>query len=386
MASEETLRKEAAALHAQGVKIAEIARRLGRSRQWVYKWIGRKQKGADGWAKSLSNAPRSRASKTCPEVEEMVISSRLKLESSPHMESGAYAIWHDLRSSGVKPPSVATINRILSRRGFSKKKIPYQKSDIDYPQAPINMQIMDLIGPRYLRGGRRYYLLTIISNDTRHAGVYPISGKDAASITNAVVSFWKGYTKPDFLQIDNELSFKGSNRHPRGLGLLLRMALSQNVTPVFIPVGEPWRNGVIERFNQKVERTLLMQKHGSFDALSQHAAEFAEVHNRCHHYSTMGHKTPLQLDEELGEPSAPLDADYMVTTRPELDSFNLNEIRFIRLVRSDLLINVLNTDIKVLPRLAHSYVEAILLINDHRLLINQDGTTQQSIEFTMPLI
>ena len=71
---------------------------------------------------------------------------------------------------------------------------------------------------------------------------------------------------------------------------------------------------------------------------------------------------------------------------PELDPFNLNEIRFIRLVRSDLLINVLNTDIKVLPRLAHSYVEAILLINDHRLLINQDGITQQSIEFTMPLI
>ena len=129
-----------------------------------------------------------------------------------------------------------------------------------------------------------------------------------------------------------------------------------------------------------------MQNHESFDALSQHAAEFAEVHNRCHHYSTMDHKTPLQLDEELGEPSAPLDADYMVTTRPELDSFNLNEIRFIRLVRSDLLINVLNTDIKVLPRLAHTYVEGILLINEHRLLINQDGTTQQSIEFTMPLI
>ena len=165
--------------------------------------------------------------------------------------------------------------------------------------------------------------------------------------------------------MDNELSFKGSNRHPRGLGLLLRSALSQNVTPIFIPVAEPWRNGVIERFNQKVEKTLLTQEHKDFDDLQQHAAEFINTHNSLHHYSTKEHKTPLQLDVELDVPIVRLDPDYQVGERPKLDCLNLNEIHFLRLVRSDYIISVLNTDIEVRPELTYTYVEAILLINEH---------------------
>lgn len=385
MANEETLRLEAADMHAHGIKVAEIARRLGRSRQWVHKWINRQRDCADGWERSLSNAPHSKANKTGDELEALVVSSRVRLDASPHMESGAFAIWHDLSARDIEPPSVATINRILKRRGLTKKKVPYQKSGIDYPEPPLNMQIMDLVGPRYIRGGQRYFLLTIISNDTRHAGVYPILSKSGTDITKSVVAFWKSYTVPDFLQMDNELSFKGSNRHPRGLGMLLRTILSLNVTPIFIPVSEPWRNGVIERFNQKVERTLLTQEHRNFDELQRHAMEFMNTHNQLHHYSTIGHKTPLQLDQELDVPMVRLGADYHVDERPELDSCNLNEIRFIRLVRSDLNISVLNTDIAVIPELMHTYIEAVLLINGHCLLIKQDGTTKQSIEFIMPL-
>lgn len=385
MANEETLRLEAADMHTHGIKVAEIARRLGRSRQWVHKWINRQRDCADGWERSLSNAPHSKANKTGDELEALVVSSRVRLDASPHMESGAFAIWHDLSARGIEPPSVATINRILKRRGLTKKKVPYQKSGIDYPEPPLNMQIMDLVGPRYIRGGQRYFLLTIISNDTRHAGVYPILSKSGTDITKSVVAFWKSYTVPDFLQMDNELSFKGSNRHPRGLGMLLRTILSLNVTPIFIPVSEPWRNGVIERFNQKVERTLLTQEHRNFDELQRHAMEFMNTHNQLHHYSTIGHKTPLQLDQELDVPMVRLGADYHVDERPELDSCNLNEIRFIRLVRSDLNISVLNTDIAVIPELMHTYIEAVLLINGHCLLIKQDGNTKQSIEFIMPL-
>ena len=267
----------------------------------------------------------------------------------------------------------------------ARENATYQKSGIDYPESPQNMHIMDLIGPRYIRGGQRYFLLTIISNDTRHAGVYPILSKSGIDITRSVVAFWKSYTIPDFLQMDNELSFKGSNRHPRGLGVLLRTILSLNVTPIFIPVSEPWRNGVIERFNQKVERTLLTQEHSSFADLQRHAAEFMETHNQLHHYSTLGHMTPLQLNEELQVPIVPMDINYEVVERPELDSSKLNEIRFIRLVRSDLNISILNTDIAIIPKLMHTYVEAILSINEHCLLIKQDGATKQSVQFIMPL-
>lgn len=386
MANEETLRLKAIDMHKHGVKVAEIARKLGRTRQWVHKWINRHRDCTDGWEQSQSNAPHSKANKTSKELEDHVVLSRIKLKGLPHMESGAFAIWHDLRMNGIEPPSVATINRILNRRGMvARENATYQKSGIDYPESPQNMHIMDLIGPIYIRGGQRYFLLTIISNDTRHAGVYPILSKSGEDITKSIVAFWKSYTIPDFLQMDNELSFKGSNRHPRGLGMLLRTVLSLNVTPIFIPVSEPWRNGVIERFNQKVERTLLTQEHSSFAELQRHAAEFMETHNQLHHYSTLGHMTPLQLDEKLQIPNMPLDADYEVTERPELDSCKLNEIRFVRLVRSDLNISVLNTDIAIIPKLMHTYVEAVLLINEHCLLIKQDGMTIQKQQFIMPL-
>ena len=386
MANEESLRIQAIEMQSQGMKVADIARELGRSRQWVHKWINRHREGSDDWQRSLSTSPSRKARRTSADVEDLVVLTRKQLTADPHMESGAFAIWHAISASGVVPPSVATINRILRREGLTNRKVPYQKSGIDYPKAPLNTQIMDLIGPCYIRGGQRFYLLTIIGNDTRHDGVYPILSKSATDITNGVVEFWKSYTIPDFLQMDNELSFKGSNRHPRGLGLLLRTTLSQNVTPIFIPVGEPWRNGVIERFNQKVEKTLLTQEHKDFDDLRLHAAEFMDTHNSLHHYSTKEHKTPLQLDVELEVPIVKLDSDYQVGERPELDCFNLNEIHFIRLVRSDQIISVLNTDIEVRPELTHTYVEAILLINEHQLLVKQDGLLKQRVEFIMPLI
>ena len=63
-----------------------------------------------------------------------------------------------------------------------------------------------------------------------------------------------------------------------------------------------------------------------------------------------------------------------------------NEIHFVRLIRSDLTVNILNTELKVSPSLAHTYVEAVLLVNEHRLLIRQDGKTVQDFWFVMPVI
>lgn len=167
--------------------------------------------------------------------------------------------------------------------------------------------------------------------------------------------------------------------------MLLRTALSLNVVPIFIPASEPWRNGVIERFNQKVEDTLLTQEHNSFEELCSHAQQFVQTHNQEHHYSTMGHKTPAELDQEQAYFIKPLSPDYQLCERPPLDSGNLNEIRFIRLVRSDLTINVLNTVIPVKKELMYTYVEAVLLVNEHRLLLKQDNQVVQSVEFVMPL-
>jgi len=84
---------------------------------------------------------------------------------------------------------------------------------------------------------------------------------------------------PDYLQMDNELSFKGSNRHPRSLGILLRTAICNGVTPIFIPVAEPWRNGVVEKFNETVQKHFLSTQFISLEEMQLKAKEFTEFHN-----------------------------------------------------------------------------------------------------------
>jgi len=65
------------------------------------------------------------------ETEKAVVESRITLQNNPYMESGAFPIMHDLIKRGIKPPSVATINRILKKHGLTETTRRYQKSGID---------------------------------------------------------------------------------------------------------------------------------------------------------------------------------------------------------------------------------------------------------------
>lgn len=135
-----------------------------------------------------------------------------------------------------------------------------------------------------------------------------------------------------------------------------------------------------------MERTLLLQEHRCFEELLEHSCRFVETHNSQYSYSTLGHKTPIELTKEYASFLSPLSDSFTVNKRLPLDCINLNEIRFIRLIRSDRKVNILNTEISVLPKLMHTYVEVCLLVNDHTLLIKQDGKVMQQTEFIMPLL
>jgi hypothetical protein len=74
---------------------------------------------------------------------------------------------------------------------------------------------MDLVGPRYLKGGFGFYLYDIIDVETHFSFTYPVLDKSAKSIAPCLLDFWRRFQLTDFLQMDNELSFRGSNKHPR---------------------------------------------------------------------------------------------------------------------------------------------------------------------------
>lgn len=216
-------------------------------------------------------------------TRQLVIDIRKRLQNEPYAQKGAISILYEFERLNITPPSISTMNRILRRNSLLEQSEVKRLKDTEYPSYFYGVQQMDLVGPKYLKGGFRFYFLNIIDTENHCAGVYPVADKSAKNVCASVIDFWRNYQMPDFLQMDNALSFRGSNRHPRGLGLLMRVALSNSVTPVFIPPAEPWRNGIIEKFNDNVIKYFYnTQRFKSFEHLKERAVGFSVFHNKHH--------------------------------------------------------------------------------------------------------
>jgi len=383
MDKEEIIRQEAIRLSLQGYSVQTISKELERSRQWVYKWLSHYKQATDkNWYKSQSKVPKRVVKKTPITIEQTVIEIRKHLSNNAYSQKGAISILYEFERLGITPPSLATINRILKRNNLIGQSPGKHVKTKEYPTYFFNVQQMDLIGPKYIKGGFKFYFYCIIDTLTHHGAVYPIRTKSALDIAPCLIDFWKNYGMPDFLQMDNELSFRGSNRYPRGLGTLLRVAISNKVTPIFTPPAEPWRNGIIEKFNDNVQKHFYYtQTFISFEEITEKARDFTLFHNEKHRYSTQSNKTPNQMSD-IHSIAIKLINEIDLTSKIVIEE---GRIIFIRFVRSDLKICILNTSFILKKELIYSYVVAEIVIEKHILLVFQNTTLQHIFPFAMPL-
>ena len=381
MEDELILRKQAVELYLSGDSISEIVHKLGRSRQWVHKWITRYRiKGGNDWFHSESTSPKQVHNRTSQNEEELVISVRKALEGRIYSQTGALSIMYEIERMDLKSPSIPTINRILKRNNLINCSSVKQRKGIEYPNYFTLVQQMDLVGPRYLTGGSRFYFQNMIDTENHHAGVYPIRDKRSTTIARIIIHFWTIYGIPDYLQMDNELAFRGSNRYPRSLGIVLRLALSQGVTSIFIPPSEPWRNGIIEKFNSNLYKYFFSaQRFSSFEDVEEKSLVFSDFHNQNHRYSTQGGKYPNQIKS--------ISQEYKLGPINMEDPIPLVEgsVIFIRFIRSDRRLTILRTGFTVKQELVYTYVIAEIVIDQHVLLIKQDGIIHHVFPFAMPV-
>jgi len=186
---------------------------------------------------------------------------------------------------------------------------------------------------------------------------------------------------PDFLQIDNELTFRGSNRYPRSPGLIIRLCLHFGVTPVFIPIGEPWRNGVIEKFNDTYNRKFFRRQwFPSYAALKRQSKNFQRFHNKFHRYSCLKGKTPSQVFEALRDNIAIIGAN---TKLPRLDDLPAGNIILIRFIRSNRVLDIFGEKFKVSKDLVYSYVKAVIVTQTHTLQVYLGEELVESFEYNL---
>lgn len=376
------LRLEAIERYQAGESATTICRSLGKSRVWLYKWLQRKEElRPDSSSKRAHN-------RTPVEIEEAVVRTRKKLQKTKYAQIGVNAINRELHLHGISPLPATTIKRILRREGLQRKKAPYVSKGKAYPKPEAvyanNIHQADLVGPRFIKGDGRFYCLNIMDIATHRIKLNPSRRKNDESIVDGLIRTWKKLGVPDFLQMDNELSFRGSNRYPHSLGLVLRLCLLLRIQPMFIPQGEPWRNGEIESFQDTFDKAFFRsQKFFSFKELCSEAPEFENYHNEHYIYSCLNGKTPNQTLQE---------GSIGIELLPE--SFRLPEeritivdgyIHFYRFIRSDRQLVVFGEKFMVSKDLVYEYVKATICTDIHTLQVRHDDKLVQAFEYPLPV-
>jgi transposase len=177
-----------AAVKEQGRTKSDVARDYRVSRRWVQTLCKRYETEGDAGLEPRSRRPGASPHQTPVELEEEIVEFRKAL-ADQGLDAGAHTIAYHLGRRREEVPSVATIWRILSRRGFvtpQPQKRP-RSSFIRFCAEMPNERWQADITHWALAGGTPVDILNMIDDHSRL-----LVGSDARATTkaaNVVVSF-----------------------------------------------------------------------------------------------------------------------------------------------------------------------------------------------------
>jgi transposase InsO family protein len=357
----------------QGESIRSIAASLGHSRRWVYKWLARAMAGDPAWASDASRRPHTSPHAYAAEIIEAVRLVRLELYNAGLL-CGAQNVRWRLEDLGVDPlPSLRSIDRILVREGLTHRRTGrYVAKGIPYPALPAvrpnQVHQVDYVGPCYLRGPVRFWSFNAVDVATLRCALEPVASRAGQGTVDALWATWHRLGLPEAVQADNEWVFYGSPAHPRGMGLLIRLGLPLGIELWFIPVQEPWRNGVVERFNGHYDSKFLAWVDiPDFAGLRPASLAFEARHNSRYRYTRLHGQTPLAALQSQGTvlrfppeeqaPTVPL-------PKPETGRYHV-----VRFIRSDLRLDVFGERFRMPPEAEYAYVVATVDVARERLTV-----------------
>jgi transposase InsO family protein len=300
---------------------------------------------------------------------------------------GAPTIRHQLELLGYPSlPSLRTIERLLqhSRRTQPAFRLQPAATASTYPapQATGSNQVhqLDLVGPRYLKGSavRRYFL---VYKDCYDQSPYlefhgPLT---LELVLDFVVRAWQTLGLPRYLQVDNGLFFAGSKRWPGSLNRFIRLALRVGVELVFIPEGEPFRNGSVENFNGWFQERLWAIRLHRPAQVRHELQTLMQVCQHEHIHPHLGFQTAAQIRRPLQLRRLPSHFDAHRQPMP----IATGKITFIRKVRLSGRITVLATKVKVGKRWRGRYVRATLYTRTEKLKIYHACKLLKELPFSL---
>jgi transposase-like protein len=253
-----------------GVGKVDAGRLVGRSRQWVNKWLRRYREHGDDGLVDRSRVPKTQRTKTPLDVAAKILEIRESLDDDPVANIGALTILAELERARFTPiPSLRTIERILHTAGVTRKRTKRQRSGNKLPlpvvTTPGIWQQADWIQDRYLEGGIRFNSLQI--SDVGSHGV--VSGQYLNrtlinAVTLLVETAWPTLSIPSAMGIDNAFS---STTHPNNpFTIWVLVCLYFGVEVIISPPGVIGWTNHIEAVNNQWQRKTIWVEH--FDSLN----------------------------------------------------------------------------------------------------------------------
>ena len=263
------LRSLAIQWYQHGTRFTTICQRLGRSHQWLSRWLRRFRTGGRAALGDRSRRPHHVRAETPQAFVQRILAIRVELEQHRTRRTrfrgvGASEIQELLELEGRRVPSLSTIERVLRRHHVRPQRAKRHGGGQPYPWPRAtrsgDLQQTDFVGPRYLSGPRgvtRFYSIHTIAILGRGTWASQVRYKTADALSEHFVTAWAWLGLPRASQIDNEMAATGGGKHAYGLSLVVRVHLLLGVHVIFLPFGEPGRNPFVESFNASWQKYVL---------------------------------------------------------------------------------------------------------------------------------
>jgi transposase InsO family protein len=364
------LRRRAIRLTLQGHERTTILARTGRSPAWLSKW--QRRFAELGWQglHSHSRAPHNRSARYSQHMRQLVVATRHRLRKRRVGLSGPQAIQDELRHSHLlrRVPSLATIKRILhDAHLIHHPKVPKRGYfPQPTPTATYVLHAMDWTA-RYLSGGAKLFVFHTVDVQTRALHQTLHTDKSGATVRAHALAAWQQLGLPDGLQLDNDAAFNGGYKVPRLFGAFVRLCLYLGIEPIFLPVGEPKRNSVVERLHGLWSQTFWRtHRFDTLAAVRRAAPQFMRFYTHRYHPVALQGATPGQAHQQVRRRR--LSAAELAGLPSELP-LTAGRVHFVRLVSAQGQITLLNETWTVGKRLAGQYVWATISTARRRLRI-----------------
>ena len=286
----------------EAVNVSAVCRDCGISRKTFYKYAARCRVEGVAGLEPRSTRPQRSPQIVAADVEEAVVELRKRL-SEEGLDHGATTIqWHlgrDARFRGRRVPSVATVHRILVRRGFvtpQPRKRPKSSWRRFEASTPNEWWQIDATAWPTCQG--MVEVFNIVDDHSR------LACRSRAVVTDSSEEAWTTFCEaaqvwglPAGVLSDNGLCFSGKLR---GFEVLFEARLRDaGVRPITGRPYHPQTTGKVERFQQTLKRWLRHhdRRHGLAADLVELQARldhFVDHYNHHRPHQGIGRATPHQ--------------------------------------------------------------------------------------------